>query len=169
MFKYPRTEDCVSIVLLELTIEVLCGDYAATKNPTTPCFTRNLVLHLRSRYLLNQILLWEIYRCNLEVTPSRLAAKSSIWPLKFNSGKSKHQSTQISPFRLDPASYKHNSAEKVSSWQRQMDNPSPCLVFTRLLLCPFKPVFSCWLSLLKLSIKGSKVMFFSSFLNSWWD
>ena len=34
------------MVLLELTTDVLCGDYAAAKNRTTPCFACNLVLDL---------------------------------------------------------------------------------------------------------------------------
>lgn len=49
----------MNIVLFEVTIDVLCGDYAAAKCPIMCFFTCNHVLDLRSQYLLNQVLLWE--------------------------------------------------------------------------------------------------------------
>lgn len=137
----------------------------------TLCFTCHCKLDVRSPYLLDQILLWDAAGSHAihQWCCSRFAAKTSIWPLKLNYSKSKHKSRQISAVRLDPVSYRCNSEEKASSWQRQMGDPSPCFLFIHFLLTPFKPMFSCQLSLMKLSTQNSKLIVFNSFLSSWPD
>lgn len=139
----------------------------------TLCFTHHLTLDVRSLYLLDQILLWDADAAGSHAIHqwccSRFAAKTSIWPLKLNYSKGKHKSRQISALRLDPVSYRCNSEEKASSWQRQMGDPSPCFLFVYFHLTPFKPMFSCQLSLMKLSTQNSKLIDFNSFLSSWPD